>query len=129
MHKTLDTVQGVNQPQMHKFEQVILNCAFRICHLCILKPTCAFSNWSCALYQNYSAFLRRSKVRFAPFFLKEKHTPASLLLLFRKRSRQVAWLVCKRTRCRLVAYQPFSGCAYGASTSKPYNSEIKGLEP
>ena len=39
---------------MHKFEQVILNCAFQHCHLCILKLTCAFLFWSCALYQNYS---------------------------------------------------------------------------
>ena len=51
---------------------------------------------------------RRSKVRFAPFFFAEKHPPASLLLLFRKRSRQAARLVCKHTRCRFVAYQPFA---------------------
>ena len=31
-----------------------------------------------------------------------------LFLLFRKRSRQVARLVCKRTRCRFVAYHPFT---------------------
>ena len=29
---------------------------------------------------------RRSKVRFAPFFFTEKHPPASLLLLFRKKT-------------------------------------------
>ena len=57
---------------------------------------------------------RRSKVRFAPFFFAEKHPPAALLLLFRKRSRQVARLTCKRVRCRLVTYQPFSVCAFGA---------------
>ena len=63
---------------------------------------------------------RRSKVRFAPFFFAEKHPPAALLLLFRKRSRQVAWLTCKRVCSRFVAYQPFSGCAFGASAPKPF---------
>ena len=56
----------------------------------------------------------------APFFFAEKHPPAALLLLFRKRSRQVAWLTCKRVRSRFVAYQPFSGCACGAGASKPF---------
>ena len=32
---------------------------------------------------------RRSKVRFAPFFFTEKHPPASLLLLFRKKNYEV----------------------------------------
>ena len=43
---------------------------------------------------------RRGKVRFAPFFFTEKHPPASLLLLFRKRSRSR----------RLFAYK----CAHNA---------------
>ena len=34
---------------------------------------------------------RRSKVRFAPFFFTEKHPPASLLLLFRKKTMRFCW--------------------------------------
>ena len=43
---------------------------------------------------------RRSKVRFAPtyFFAKISHPPASLLLLFREKSRSVRPLICMRTR-------------------------------
>ena len=53
---------------------------------------------------------RRNGLCFVPIFYcikNQSHAPS--FLLFRKRSRQVAWLVCKRTRCRFVAYQPFSG--------------------
>ena len=54
---------------------------------------------------------RRSKVRFAPFFYAEKHPPASLLLLFRKKARSARLLACKRAyggshRYRLFARAP-----------------------
>ena len=48
------------------------------------------------------------------FCCTKNQSPAPLSLLFRKRSRQTARLACKRTCCRFIAYQPFSGCACGA---------------
>ena len=82
---------------------------------------------------------RRSKVRFAPFFFTEKHPPASLLLLFRKKNYEVLresnstfWIVsikkkydcalsadsifCKKARsAHLFAYK----CTHNGSLSLP----------
>ena len=52
---------------------------------------------------------RRSKVRFAPFFFAEKHPPASLLLLFRKRSRSRRLCICKRTHNAFGSLPTFCG--------------------
>ena len=54
---------------------------------------------------------------FAPFrffFSKKNQSHAPSFLLFRKKARQVARLVCKRTRSRFVAYHLFASCAFGA---------------
>ena len=46
----------------------------------------------------------------APIFYAciKNQSPAPLRLLFRKKARQVAWLVCKRTHSRFVAYRLFA---------------------
>ena len=54
---------------------------------------------------------RRSKVRFAPFFFAEKRPPASLLLLFRKRSRSRRLFACKRAYNAFGSLPTFCGCA------------------
>ena len=50
---------------------------------------------------------RRSKVRFAPFFYAEKHPPASLLLLFRKKARSAHLFACKRAYNGSLSLPPF----------------------
>ena len=52
---------------------------------------------------------RRSKVRFAPFFFAEKHTPAPLLLLFREKSRLLRLCACKRAHYVSAALPTFHG--------------------
>ena len=57
---------------------------------------------------------RRSKVRFAPFFYAEKHPPAPLLLLFRKKSRLFRLCPCKRGHNGAAALSTFFGYAPSA---------------
>lgn len=57
----------------------------------------------------------RSKVRFAPFFLQEKHPPASLHFLFHKKLRSARLFGCKR---------PYDG-----SLSLPAFACYEGLTP
>ena len=57
---------------------------------------------------------RRSKVRFAPFFYAEKHPPAPLLLLFRKKSRLFRLCPCKRGHNGAAALSTFFGDAPSA---------------
>ena len=111
---------------MHKFEQVILNCAFRFCRLCISKSTCAFLPWSCALYQNYSSLPRRSKLYIAcsDFLCKNWSSLMPLLLLFRKRSHSRRLFACKRAHNAFGSLPIFCEsacrcrCFYGAAFLK-----------
>ena len=63
----------------------------------------------------YAALPCRSKVRFAPFFLQEKHPPASLHFLFHKKLRSARLFGCKR---------PYDG-----SLSLPAFACYEGLTP
>ena len=66
------------------------------------------SDAMCRAFESHQAYHVGAKFALLRFPLQGKHPPAALLLLFRKRSRQVARLTCKRIRCHFVAYQPFS---------------------
>lgn len=69
----------------------------------------------CRKYLFHAALTCRSKVRFAPFFLQEKHPPASLHFLFHKKLRSARLFGCKR---------PYDG-----SLSLPAFACYEGLTP
>ena len=54
-----------------------------------------------------------AKESFAPFFYAEKHTLASLLLLFRKMSRSRRLFACKRAHNAFGSLTTFCECALG----------------
>ena len=70
----------------------------------------------------------RSKVRFAPtyFFAKISHPPASLLLLFREKSRSARLLVCKRTRDGSQSLPTFHDIAPSAQPKSPAATVFAG---
>ena len=77
---------------------------------------------------NLVASTSRSKVRFAPtyFFAKISHPPASLLLLFRKKSRSARLFVCKRTRDGSQSLPTFHDIAPLAQPKSPAATAFVG---
>ena len=65
-----------------------------------------------------SAFTLWYKVRFAPFFFAEKHPPASLLLLFRKKARSALLFACKRALDASLSLPPFCECECACGAKK-----------
>ena len=72
---------------------------------------------------------RRSKVRFAPFFFAEKHTPASLLLLLRKKVVRVGYSVASAFITPLSLFSLFANSAahFFTNSASNFNSSPQAI--
>ena len=71
---------------------------------------------SALLHLYCSALQRRNKLRlFRFFFVQKNQSPASLFLLFRKRSHSSRLFACKRAHNAFVSLPTFYECAFGTS--------------